>query len=120
MEDPSDLQNTIRDIVEDDVSMIPAEPKYHWIQNSLEGKQDDIMSLGVILAEMASLTPSLSLVHRVTKIRDNIPYPPPGKYSKLLSTLINFICVRDRHKRPNIDDILNHPYVYSYYIVYGG
>lgn len=28
--------------------------------------------------------------------------------------------MKDRHKRPNIDDILHHPYVYSYYIVYGG
>ena len=49
-----------------------------------------------------------------------LPAKWANKYSKLLSTLINFICVKDRHKRPNIDDILNHPYVYSYYIVYGG
>jgi hypothetical protein len=74
----------------------------------VKGKPDDICGLGLVLQEMVTLTPHLSL----REDEKDLPLPPVGKYSAKLYELLAFLT---RSIKPAMRDIVNHTYLYPYY-----
>jgi len=89
-------------------------PPLTWLMNTDSSSADDIFSLGVLLYEMACLIPGLSLQHRIEPLKD-FPALPRHKYSHDFKELCEFVTDSNTVKRPNIVQILNHPYVYPFY-----
>ena len=69
-----------------------------------------ILALGVLTYEMATLKPSLSMIHRVVKF-DEYPELPEGLYSEELQKLLDCVCDPDPAKRPTIYEVLNNEFV---------
>jgi hypothetical protein len=56
-----------------------------------------VFQCGLILTEMATLTPHICNMRTADALMiDELP-KPPGHYSESLSTLIDFICKENRH-----------------------
>jgi hypothetical protein len=85
-------------------------PSQYWIENTPAGKEDDIRSLGVLLHEMATLSSSLSLIHRIDS---KVARPPvPTFYTHAFSKFLSWL---SQPNTPTMFQIINDPYFYRFY-----
>ena len=77
-------------------------------------EKSDIWSVGVIIYEMANLSPPFTANNHLSlalKIRDGKYERIPEKYSEELMRVIRWMLKPDSSQRPNVEDLLNLPRV---------
>lgn len=77
-------------------------------------EKSDIWSLGIIIYEMANLSPPFQANNHLSlalKIRDGQYKRIPDKYSDELMRVIRWMLKPDPRQRPNVEDLLNLPRV---------
>ena len=77
-------------------------------------EKSDIWSLGIIIYEMANLSPPFQANNHLSlalKIRDGQYKRVPDKYSDELMRVIRWMLKPDPRQRPNVEDLLNLPRV---------
>ena len=77
-------------------------------------EKSDIWSLGVIIYEMANLSPPFQANNHLSlalKIRDGVFERVPEEYSEELMRVIRWMLKPEQKSRPNVEDLLNLPNV---------
>ena len=77
-------------------------------------EKSDIWSLGIIIYEMANLSPPFQANNHLSlalKIRDGKYGRIPSKYSDELMRVIRWMLKPEAKQRPNVEDLLNLPNV---------